>query len=412
MNSTSATSIVQLLKENPQNAKLLLLGGIIIFVVVTFFQSINKSKKVKPSVATKEPTAKLNKNRKFGHWIPDYEFQTPIPTAFENWDIKETRPIPYRAFKHKYAINMGIRNMEWDNWFELDNEWEKFHNHKLERVEERGTELFGTLPPAQDAVYELLDEMWQYLPNRYPTLFKQKEYGLDNLVTGEVHVFKEGFRTEKQEDPALTVAKMVQDDFAIMMENEEGIYHLKAGAILLAGFWRLKDKLNMPLSMIHTSGDVPKYNEKLKSGMEKFFIRQPCDKPVVRNNYFIQTDDHLPWSTSIGSESEEGIGWYTAEPATKAEQLYFRSERQSLRRLPKSGAIVFTIRTYFLPIAELAQEPYIPRRLLNGMSTWDTDVQEYKGWHKYKDVIVPYLEEKAREQEASGLVQEKEVYPF
>ncbi|CAH2351988.1 hypothetical protein CLIB1423_05S03004 [[Candida] railenensis] len=412
MNSTSATSIVQLLKENPQNAKLVLLGGIIIFVVVTFFQSINKSRKVKPAIGITEPTAKLNKNRKFGHWIPDYEFQTPIPPAFENWSIKETRPIPYRAFKHKYAINMGIRNMEWDSWFELDNEWEKFHIHKLERVEERGTELYQTLPPARDAVYELLDEMWQYLPNRYPTLFKQKEYGLDNLVTGEVHVFKEGFRTEKQEDPALTAAKMIQDDFAIMMENEEGVYHLKAGAILLAGFWRLKDKLNMPLSMIHTSGDVPKYNEKLKSGMEKFFIRQPCDKPVVRNNYFIQTDDHLPWSTSIGSESEEGIGWYTAEPATHAEQLYFRSERQSLRRLPKSGAIVFTVRTYFLPIAELAQEPYIPRRLLNGMSTWDTDVQEYKGWHKYKDVIVPYLEEKAREQEANGLVQEKEVYPF
>jgi hypothetical protein len=33
--------------------------------------------------------------------------------------------------------------------------------------------------------------------------------------------------------------------------------------------------------------------------------------------------------------------------------------RQTLRRLPRSGAILFTIRTYFEPMTKLAQEPYI-----------------------------------------------------
>lgn len=302
--------------------------------------------------------------------------------------------------------------MDFDNWFELDNEWDKFHKYKLERLEERGSELYHTSEVARNAAYELLDEMWKYLPARYPTLFKQTEYGIENLHNGEKLKFKLGFRTG--EDPMSVAAKLVQDDLAIMIEDEEGVYYLKAGAILLAGFWRLSDKLNMPLSMIHTSGDVPKYKEKLKTGMEKFFIRQTCDKPVVRNNYFIQTDDHLPWSISIGPEEEKEVGWYTADAATTAEQLFFRSERQSLRRLPISGATVFTVRTYFLPISELAKEPYVPRRLLDGMSTWDEDVQEYKGWHKYKDVIVPYLEEKAKEQEENGITTEKEVdqYPY
>ena len=165
---------------------------------------------------------------------------------------------------------------------------------------------------------------------------------------------------------------------------------------------------------VHTSGDVPKYKEKLQTGMEKFFIRQTCDKPVVRNNYFIQTDGNLPWSKSIGDEDKDVVGWYTAEPAKDINQLYFRSERQSLRRLPKTGATIFTIRTYFLPITELAQEPYVPRRLLNGIRSWVPEVQDYRGYTKFKDVVEPYLEKMADEQEAKGYTveTEPEVYPY
>lgn len=32
---------------------------------------------------------------------------------------------------------------------------------------------------------------------------------------------------------------------------------------------------------------------------------------MVRHNYFIQVDDALAWSSSIGGEDDEGIGWFT-----------------------------------------------------------------------------------------------------
>lgn len=354
-----------------------------------------------------------NKDRQPGCWAPeDYVFPTPPP--FPNWDIERTRPLPYRAFKHKYTITMGIRNMELDLWIELDNEWHKYHNDKVRRAEEKGNDVYGTFPEARAAAFELLDEFWAYLPARYPSLFQQLPTGLKNLVTGEVFTFKNVNPDLVTEDPMLMAAKMVQDDLAIMIEGKDGVYYLKAGAIILPGFWRFKDKKGMPLWEIHTSGDVPKYNEKLHSGMAKFFTRLTCDKPVVRNNYFIQTDDELAWSSSIGDEKEEVVGWYTAEPAKNPTQLYFRSERQSLRRLPKTGGIVFTIRTYFCPISELCEEPHVPRRLLNAVESWTEDVKEYRGYYKFKDALLPYLEEKALEQEKMGIVTEKEpsVYPF
>lgn len=234
------------------------------------------------------------------------------------------------------------------------------------------------------------------------------------MVTGEVFEFNNIPKSEFKKDPMEMAALMTQDDLAILKENEDGQYILKGGAIMLAGFWRLKDKTNLPLSAIHTTGDVPKYNEKLKTPMEKFFTRLTCDKPVVRNNYFIQTDDDLAWSSSIGSEDIPDVGWNTAEPANDVNMIYYRSERQSVRRLPLTGCIVFTIRTYFLPITKMCLEPHVPKRLLDGILSWDDDVRRYRGYEKFKDVLIPYLEEQTKLQEERGItvVNEPNSYPF
>lgn len=401
----------QLTKER---VDLKLFNYMVLFGVVLIAISI-KAVKLKPKKAVKGD----NKNRKLGQWIPDEKFKTPKPAPFPDWNIKTTKPQPYRAFKSNYKVNMGIRNMPWDSWIELDNQWPKYHQDKLNRIATKGKELYETSDEAIDAAYELLEEFRNWLPFRYPSLFKQTKEGIYNLETGEDHIFmrkggKEKFSRSLGEDPILIASKLTQDDLAIMLESESGEYYLKSGAIMLAGFWRFRDKFNLPLSAIHTSGDVPKYQTNLRPGMEKFFIRLTPDKPVVRNNYFIQTDDQLPWSSSIGDELNEKVGWYTAKAATTIEQIYFRSERQSLRRLPRSGGVVFTIRTYFIPMVEICEEPWVPRRLLNGMKSWEEDVADYKGLYQYKDVCYDYLERKALEQEAKGYTVDNDPlkYPF
>ncbi|GMF10205.1 hypothetical protein B5S28_g3680 [[Candida] boidinii] len=355
-----------------------------------------------------------NKNRKYGEWTPE-EFKYPVEVkAYPNWSLTETTPIAYRAFRHTYHITMGIRSMDWHSWIELDNEWMKYHNRKLDRIAERGSELYGTLPEAWNGAIEYLSELREYLPKRYPTLFVKTDRGINNIVTGDVFEFLGIKKEDFKQDPMLMASLMTQDDLAVMVENEEGEYVLKGGSIMLAGFWRLKDKLNLPLTAIHTTGDVPKYNEKLKSGMDKFFMRLTTDKPVVRNNYFLQTDDDVAWSFSIGDEANDVVGWYTAENAKTIDQLYYRSERQSVRRLPLTGNIAFTIRTYFLPVTKMCDEPYVPRRLLNGIESWTEDVQEYRGFAKFKDVLMPYLKKRAEEQEAQGYTvdNEPQSYPF
>jgi len=215
---------------------------------------------------------------------------------------------------------------------------------------------------------------------------------------------------------------------------------------IFSGFWRMRDKIGLPLDEIHVSGNVPQcklrpqydhdsdaegrtVKEKLHNSMERFFKRMPLDKPVIRNNYFIQVckpaqiphaDDEprldveedcasdvdpeeLGWSESTNGPEDtflHGHG-HAAKPAPylAPSTLRLRTERQTLRRLPRTGAIVFGIRTYLFKIEELVRERGVPARLASAVRSWPEDVGVYKGRKMYRDVLLNYLDECAERDE-------------
>ncbi|KAJ6032062.1 hypothetical protein N7540_002794 [Penicillium herquei] len=376
----------------------------IITLVVRKWNASNKAQR--PSTPdlekpTSRPGAREKVIRKPGEWTSS-DFKRPTAVSYPDWDVHTSKPIPYRPFRYgpNYFVTMGLRSMKWDEWIELDNHYLKYHANKAKRIEERGEKCYGTAPEAMDAAIELLEELCDYLPERYPKMFQKTPTGITNTVTHETFNITQ---RPLPEDPMATAARLVQDDLAIMIERPDGEYYLLAGAILLAGFWRLSDKFGMSLEKIHTSGDVPQFREKLQRGMTNFFRRLRPEEPVLRNNYFIQVDDQLAWSPSIGSEDSEEVSWNTAEKNRAIEHHFFRSERQSLRRLPRSGGVVFTIRTYFEPVTEIVKEPYVPGRLASAVRSWGDDISRYKGKEKYAEVLLEYLDAKHEEQVAAGL---------
>lgn len=374
------------------------------FLAVRFLTSSSRRNNVQKQPGT--PPSEKAAARTPGQWTPS-DFKAPTPQAYPDFSVETTKPLPYRAFRYgpKYNVTMGLRSIKFEDWIQLDNHFPRYHADKARRLAERGEKCFATMPEAFPAAIELLDELTEFLPARYPSLYRRTAVGLDNLWSGEK------FNTVERplkEDPIAMCARLVQDDLALMMERPDGQYYLVSGAILLAGFWRLQDKVGMPLSEIHTSGEVPQYKEKLERGMMNFFRRLKCDELYARNNYFIQVDDDLAWSWSIGSEDSADISWNTAEKDRAVEHHYYRSERQSLRRLPKTGAVVFTIRTYFHPITEIAQEDYVPGRLASAVRSWGDDVRRYKGAEKYGKVLLEYLDKEHQKQLDRGLDLEKE----
>lgn len=343
-------------------------------------------------------------------------FNMPIPPPYPNWSLETTKPLPYRAFRYgpKYSVTMGLRTLLPVDWIELDNQFPKFHADKAARILERGDQCIKTHLDAMPAALELLEDLTDYLPARYPTLFQRTSTGIKNLWSGES--FNVVDQQSLEHDPMTICSRLIQDDLALMIEQPDGQYRLLSGSILLPGFWKLADKFGMTLSDIHTSGNVPHFREKLERGMTKFFQRLKCDEFYARNNYYIQVDESLPWSYSIGSEDGDTISWSTAEKNKAISHHWFRSERQTLRRLPKTRAICFTIRTYFHPVTEVVNEDYVPGRLASAVRSWDDWVGEYKGRDKYAQVLLEYLDRKHEEQVRNGLDLSKEAstmgYPW
>ncbi|KAG6820599.1 hypothetical protein H0H93_014515 [Arthromyces matolae] len=159
--------------------------------------------------------------------------------------------------------------------------------------------------------------------------------------------------------------------------------------------------------------------QKLQISMERFFQRLVVDKPVTRNNYFFQvvkpadgTEDvdheELSWAESSHGPEDTFQHTFPAEqpsrPTPSSATLRLRSERQTLRRLPKTGAILFGIRTYLTPIEHLAKEPGVARRLASALRGWSDDVGQYKGKFNggWWDVVLEYLDRKADEEGSNG----------
>ncbi|OJA07677.1 hypothetical protein AZE42_01871 [Rhizopogon vesiculosus] len=398
-----------------------------------------------------EKDRKLNKNREVGEWTPeefDYPEIEPCP-----FPLKDVRPVPYRPFRWgEYHVTMGIRTMPWSEWIELDSSYSYWHRVRKFRIPK-----------------ELVYEIAEYLSRRYPSNFRITRHAkgalapsigdiplawgqqppvrtIEVVETGEKFDLGvlDGLDGVEMGEKAMTiVATLVQEDIALMIEGSDGKYYFQAGAICIPGFWRMRDKIGLPLDEIHTSGNVPQFKEKLHTSMERFFKRMPLDKPVIRNNYFMQTckptkvmnaDDgprldveeerasdvdpeELGWSESTNGPEDaflHGHG-HAAQPAPylAPSTLRLRSERQTLRRLPRTGAIVFGIRTYLFKIEELARERGVPSRLAHAVRSWPDDVGVYKGRKMYRDVLLNYLDECAA-REGNMEVQEEEGrgYPF
>jgi alpha-1,2-mannosyltransferase len=117
-------------------------------------------------------------------WTPS-DFKRPTPPPCPGWSIETTKPVPYRPFRYgpTFFITMGLRKESWDNWYELDNEYPKYHADKARRIKERGELCCKSSPEGYPAAVELLEELCSYLPARYPTLFRKTDKGIKNSTS-------------------------------------------------------------------------------------------------------------------------------------------------------------------------------------------------------------------------------------
>ena len=165
--------------------------------------------------------------------------------------------------------------------------------------------------------------------------------------------------------PIVAAARLVQEDLCVLVRDDA--WRLQAACVCFPSRWLLATKIGRTLDQIHAP--VPGYYDKLSEPTNGVFDRLAPHKAFWRLNWTVLNDATLHQLSAPRHSSPED-----------AEQWFFRVERQTIRRLSESDAIVFTIRTYVASLNELRSTPEFIEHLVFAIEGAPSSTQEYKGW--------------------------------
>ncbi|KAK0724650.1 hypothetical protein B0H67DRAFT_479811 [Lasiosphaeris hirsuta] len=290
----------------------------------------------------------------------------------ENFDWRATEPHKLRPFKPKYHITMGQKapTLQTDTPSELITIDHDYYDRVMARrntVKEHGPTVIGCVPRGRAAVRELYSYLLGgYLPVRFPTMFQLEHQSGDQHGTDFVNKVT-GLRVPlapAQDEPLValeTIAETVEDDIFLLLQREQqdngepGEHEAVAFVCCHPSGFDPSEKLGKVLRDVH--GPVPAY-DKIGPSMERFFSRLEVGRSAKRANWGVQTHTDLFAPSGnhvyVGEEVEE-------DSAVDAESARLRVELQTLTRLPKTKAILFSFKTYLYPLAEIKAEGLGPQ---------------------------------------------------
>ncbi|HZT52481.1 MAG TPA: DUF3445 domain-containing protein [Stellaceae bacterium] len=239
---------------------------------------------------------------------------------------------PYLPFEGgRFRLAMGLMPLAPRDWFEIDGNLARDLAAKRALLETRRAAVFAALPEAEAPAVELLALAAAHLPQHHPVIFHRDGELLANAATGERwNVARPPLH------PLDLCGRLVQEDFCLL-QAADGAYRLVGATLCAPSRWRLAEKIGRPLAAIHAP--VPGYAERLERPVDRFFAHLRPGRPVWRLNWTIV--DH---PAAFQPERLPATAPITA--ATAGTHLWLRVERQTLRRLTETGAVVFTIRTH------------------------------------------------------------------
>ena len=138
------------------------------------------------------------------------------------------------------------------------------------------------------------------------------------------------------------------EDFCLLTQDVPGApYRLTGAAVAFPTDWQLSEKMGKAVGAVHASIDG--YAEQLSAGVDQFLEGLRSPHVFGRTNVFVMPNGL--WRYLPADDPAERYAHVTPENA--GETLYVRCERETLRRLPKTQAIVFTIGIHVAPLGSL-----------------------------------------------------------
>jgi dimethylamine monooxygenase subunit A len=302
---------------------------------------------------------------------------------------------PYLPFGDgkPFALRMGLQPLPAEQWIEIDDGYATQLAAKRDLLATRHGDVFAALPEARPAAAEALALLLDHLRTYHADRFAFDGGKLRNVATGEVWDI-----AHSSLHPLEQAGRLVQEDFCILQADDGtsnetcsnkirgGTYRLAAGAVCFPSNWRLADKIGRALADVH--GPVPGYAEKLSGPVDRFFKNLVAGTIMWRANWLIHATPEL---FQAGHKLDAATA-AAITPANAGEKLWLRVERQTLRRLPQSGAVLFTIRTHVTRLGEAIRDDKNAQDLALAVRTMPDDVTRYRSVDGFRAALLKWLE--------------------
>lgn len=295
----------------------------------------------------------------------------------------EATYLPFEAGPYRMA--MGLVTVPEPTWFEIDEHYPEEMAERRRLLAERHDEVFGTLDGSDAARQETLDELATHLPAHHPGWFSRSGTTLENHLTGETWELG-----NPPCDPLELAARLVQEDLCIVQPGPDGPI-FTAGVVCFPSRWRLHEKLGGPLGTVHAR--VPVYPDRLSRPVDRFMSHLKPGHIASRLNWSLLDDPALfqptgKWRTAADT---------SIDAVNAGNRLFLRVERQTLRRLPRSGAVLFGIRVHSYRLDTVAAEPAIAGRLAEAVRALPPEIAHYKSLPPFREALLTWLDERSHQ---------------
>lgn len=256
------------------------------------------------------------------------------------------------AFRHR----VGTKPLDLQQWFVRDAEWEPTLAMKRELISRRRNDVVCYRDDAHEVAQEAGELVLSWLDKT------TSNTGVEALVDAALAVPDD-----------LTVLRSIPNDAGEQLP-------FVAGVVCSPSRWRLSEKIGHDMLTVHKP--VALYADHIGAAVDTTLTRLSPEKPIWRSNWTLEDHPALfqPYSPD--------------KPLVEhPSELWIRIERETLRRLPQTRGILFTIRGFQEPLTTYVQRGTQAISTLRELvSRLPDSLARYKSVYDYRAATISWLD--------------------
>ncbi|TPL04722.1 MULTISPECIES: DUF3445 domain-containing protein [unclassified Mesorhizobium] len=302
--------------------------------------------------------------------------------------IRQPTHTPYDGSSKLFTV--GLKPLEIERWIEVDEFLLPHLAEKQRLYADIPEKVFVEEVDTRDAQSEVLVLLSPHLIAKHPRTHR--------CTGSDVEVIGLASATDRlpptlRNAPLARASLLVQEDLILMRRDERG-WRLAAGSLCFPSSWSLQEKFGKPLQDIHEP--VPGFGPGTRPAE---LINRMFDglqgQAVERFNWSIQAGDALYHPLSNVERIDRATNRPSRFPDGDVDaHAFIRVERQTLRKLPASRDILFTIRIHLDPLKVLDAHPdraALAASFVEQLNALDQAQLDYKGLTADRDRLVEFL---------------------